>query len=70
MLGGTADDTVRIGDDSRGYFPCAERVGMRPVLMRTGKFGEQDLSLGIAPDAVLDLLEQLPVWCREAGIAG
>jgi HAD superfamily hydrolase (TIGR01458 family) len=67
MLGMEAQQTVMIGDDIRGDIDGAQRAGLRTVLMRTGKYREQDLSLGIEPDAVLGSLEELPDWYRNAG---
>lgn len=68
MLGSTAEQTVMIGDDIRGDIEGAQSAGLSAVLMRTGKFREQDLSLGIEPDGVLGSLEELPGWYREAGL--
>jgi HAD superfamily hydrolase (TIGR01458 family) len=69
MLGVGAADTVMIGDDIRGDIEGAQGAGLRAVLMRTGKFRDADLSLGIRPDGVLGSLAELPAWYREAGFA-
>jgi HAD superfamily hydrolase (TIGR01458 family) len=67
MLGVQADDTLMIGDDIRGDIEGAQGAGLRAVLMRTGKFRETDLELGIEPDGILASLAELPAWYREAG---
>lgn len=67
-LGIEAGRAVMVGDDIRGDIQGAQRAGLRAVLMRTGKFREADLSLGIQPDAVLDSLQELPGWYRGAGL--
>ena len=41
--------------------------GLCFLYARTGKYREQDLSLGIEPDAVLGSPEELPNWYRNAG---
>jgi ribonucleotide monophosphatase NagD (HAD superfamily) len=40
----------------------AQAAGLRAVLVKTGKFREQDLSLGIDPDAELEVIAELPDW--------
>ena len=68
LLGSGAQDAVMVGDDIRGDIEGAQRVGLRTVLMRTGKFRESDLSLGIEPDGVLASLRELPEWYLGAGL--
>ena len=41
--------------------------GLCFLYARTGKYREQDLSLGIEPDAVLGSSEELPDWYRNVG---
>lgn len=53
---------VMVGDDIRGDVAAAQQAGLSGVLVRTGKFRETDLQLGIAPDAVLESIADLPAW--------
>ncbi|HFE47740.1 MAG TPA: TIGR01458 family HAD-type hydrolase [Chromatiaceae bacterium] len=62
-LGTEASETVMIGDDIRGDIEAAQAAGIHAVLVRTGKFRDADLRLGIQPDAVLDSVAALPAWC-------
>jgi len=57
-----ASDIVMVGDDVRGDVGAAQDAGMRGVLVRTGKFHPADLDGGIAPDAVLGSVADLPAW--------
>ena len=57
-------EAVLIGDDIVGDVQGAQRVGVRGVLVRTGKFRPQDLAGEICPDAVLDSIAELPAWWR------
>jgi HAD superfamily hydrolase (TIGR01458 family) len=61
-LGVAASDIVMVGDDVRGDVGGAQAAGMRGVLVRTGKFTADDLERGIAPDAVLDSVADVPAW--------
>lgn len=65
LLHVNAGETIMIGDDIRGDVEGAQKSGICGVLMRTGKFREVDLSLGIVPDAVLGSLLDLPSWYRD-----
>ena len=57
-----------LGDDIRGDIDGAQQAGIEGVLVRTGKFREDDLSLGIKPSAILDSVAALPAWwCRQGG---
>lgn len=53
---------VMIGDDIRGDIEAAQKCGLKAVLVRTGKFSQSDLELGVEPDAVLDSIADLPGW--------
>ncbi len=53
-------DTLMIGDDIRGDIGGAQGVGIRAVLVRTGKFRAQDLHGNIKPDGVIDAIAGLP----------
>jgi phospholysine phosphohistidine inorganic pyrophosphate phosphatase len=61
-LGVPHAQTVMIGDDIRGDVGGAQAAGLAGVLVRTGKFREQDLGGDIQPDAVLDSVADLPRW--------
>jgi phospholysine phosphohistidine inorganic pyrophosphate phosphatase len=60
-------EAVIVGDDIVGDVQGAQRVGLRGVLVRTGKFREQDLAGEIRPDAVLDSIADFPGWWRSHG---
>lgn len=64
-LGVSPEQIVMIGDDIRGDIEGAQRLGMKTLLVRTGKFRSADLSLGIRPDGVLDSIADLPHWWRD-----
>lgn len=66
LLGVPGEEVVMVGDDIRGDVDGAQQAGLRGVLVRTGKFREADLSLGIRPAAVLDSVVDLPRWYTSA----
>ncbi len=51
-----------IGDDIKGDIEAAQDVGIKTVLVRTGKFTPSDLGQEITPDAVIDSIADLPDW--------
>lgn len=54
-------DTVMIGDDVYGDVEGAQKSGARGILVRTGKFREEELvRSGARPDAVIDSIADLP----------
>lgn len=59
---GVQQNVVMIGDDIRGDIEASQRAGLKALLVRTGKFTQQDLESGVTPDAILDSVEQLPEW--------
>jgi HAD superfamily hydrolase (TIGR01458 family) len=59
---GPQQTIVMIGDDIRGDIEAAQKAGLKTLLVRTGKFSEADLKLGIIPDGVLESVAQLPPW--------
>ena len=61
-LGVAAEKTLMIGDDIRGDIEGAQRLGMKAVLVRTGKFRPDDLAQGVRPDDVIDSVADLPNW--------
>ena len=62
ILDEPAEKIVMVGDDIHGDIEGAQQAGLKAVLVRTGKFLEADLELGIRPDAVLDSVVALPQW--------
>lgn len=59
------DNVVMIGDDIRGDIEASQKAGFMAIQVRTGKFTESDLELGITPDAILDSVAQLPGWWQK-----
>jgi HAD superfamily hydrolase (TIGR01458 family) len=60
-------DAVMIGDDIEADIGGAKAIGMRTVLVRTGKFREGTLAASEHdPDAVLDSIADLPAWLAGA----
>ncbi len=62
QLGITATETIMIGDDIRGDIDGAQQAGINGVLVRSGKFRETDLALGIEPYTVINSIADLPAW--------
>jgi HAD superfamily hydrolase (TIGR01458 family) len=59
--------TWMVGDDIEADIRGAQAVGMRTVLVRTGKFRPDDLeSSGIVPDMVASSVAVLPEWLEQA----
>lgn len=58
-------ELIMIGDDIQSDVHGAQRCGMRGVLVKTGKFRDQDLQQDTRPDAVLRSLAELPTWIRQ-----
>lgn len=65
QLGASASETLMIGDDIRADIDGAQKLGIRGLLVRTGKFRPEDLSRDIHPAAVLDSFAALPQWWRQ-----
>jgi HAD superfamily hydrolase (TIGR01458 family) len=66
-LGSESGDAVMVGDDIEADIGGAKALGMRAVLVRTGKFREDTLATAEQkPDAVLDSIVELPAWLAEA----
>ncbi len=62
VLGTPASDTLMIGDDIRTDVLAAQRCNIPGMLVRTGKFREEDLPGEMQPFAVLDSIADLPSW--------
>ncbi|MDG4866786.1 TIGR01458 family HAD-type hydrolase [Guyparkeria sp. 1SP6A2] len=61
-LGVPASAVVMVGDDIRSDVDAAMQAGLQAIQVRTGKFRESDLDLGIRPTAVIDSITDLPTW--------
>jgi phospholysine phosphohistidine inorganic pyrophosphate phosphatase len=59
-----------IGDDIQADVRAAQDVGLKGVLVKTGKFRPQDLAGPAMPDATLDSIAGLPDWWRAAASSG
>jgi HAD superfamily hydrolase (TIGR01458 family) len=68
-LGARPADAVMVGDDVESDVGGAKAIGMRGVLVRTGKFEERTLAAAHPrPDAVIDTIADLPaLLSRQAG---
>jgi HAD superfamily hydrolase (TIGR01458 family) len=61
LLGVPAARAAMIGDDITNDVEGARAAGLTGVLVRTGKFREEDLGTG-SPDAVLVSIAEVPDW--------
>jgi ribonucleotide monophosphatase NagD (HAD superfamily) len=69
-LGARPDEAVMVGDDAESDIGGAKALGMRGVLVRTGKFEEKTLAAAEPkPDAVIDSIADLPALLQEARLA-
>jgi HAD superfamily hydrolase (TIGR01458 family) len=59
LLGTTPERVAMVGDDIVNDVLGAQAVGLTGILVRTGKFREEDLGKG-APDLVIDSVVDLP----------
>jgi HAD superfamily hydrolase (TIGR01458 family) len=68
-LGARPADAVMVGDDVESDVGGAKAIGMRGVLVRTGKFEESTLAAAHPrPDAVINAIADLPaLLSRQAG---
>jgi HAD superfamily hydrolase (TIGR01458 family) len=53
-IGMPAHQIVMVGDDIFSDIDAAMKVGLLGILVRTGKFRDEDLQSSVSPDAVLD----------------
>ena len=65
LLGSTAAETVMVGDDIKGDIGGARAAGMAGILVRTGKFRDEDLKGDIRPDRVIDSVADLPATIED-----
>jgi HAD superfamily hydrolase (TIGR01458 family) len=62
-VGADAADTVMVGDDISADVLAAQAVGIRGVLVRTGKYRAGSEETGThRPDATIDSIADLPAW--------
>jgi HAD superfamily hydrolase (TIGR01458 family) len=62
-LDADADMTWMVGDDLEGDVAGGQAVGLRTVLVRTGKFRPDELDhTSISPDGIVSSIAQLPDW--------
>jgi HAD superfamily hydrolase (TIGR01458 family) len=62
-LGSTPSEAVMVGDDVEADIGGAKQIGMRGVLVRTGKFRPAALEeADPQPDAVIGSIAELPAW--------
>jgi ribonucleotide monophosphatase NagD (HAD superfamily) len=55
-----------IGDDLESDVLGAQRLGMRTVLVRTGKFRPDTVEHSrVQPDGIVSSLAQLPAWLED-----
>ncbi len=66
-LGASPGDAVMVGDDVEADVGGAKAVGLRGVLVRTGKFREETLaSAEPQPDGVVESIAAVPAYLRDA----
>ena len=62
-LDADAEMTWMVGDDIESDVAGAQRLGMKTVLVRTGKFRPDAVEqTGVKPDAILSSVADLPLW--------
>lgn len=61
-------DLIMIGDDILSDVHAAQHANIRGVLVKTGKFREEDLVMSVKPDAILGSIAELPEWLRKQRI--
>jgi phospholysine phosphohistidine inorganic pyrophosphate phosphatase len=65
QLRATPDQALMIGDDIRTDIDAAQALGIRGILVKTGKFLPSDLDLKIFPYAILESIVGLPDWWQK-----
>jgi HAD superfamily hydrolase (TIGR01450 family) len=61
-IGLAPEQVLMIGDDIRGDIGGARDAGIDGLLVRTGKYQDEDLGEAVRPRAVLDSIADLPRW--------
>ncbi len=65
-IGSSGDETLMVGDDLLNDIGGAQSVGMRAVLVSTGKHtAASPLLTQVHPDAILPSIVDLPAWLQE-----
>jgi HAD superfamily hydrolase (TIGR01458 family) len=54
-----------VGDDIEADIGGAQRFGLRTVLVRTGKFRDDDLAGAVVPNGLIGSIAELPDWLEE-----
>ncbi len=70
QLGAKPSAACMVGDDIQVDIGAAQTLGLRGILVRTGKYRPTDLEQGIEPAAVLDSVADLPAWWQKQQAAG
>jgi HAD superfamily hydrolase (TIGR01458 family) len=66
-LGARPEEATMVGDDVETDVLAAMALGMRGVLVRTGKFREESLAaVQRSPDGVIDSVADLAAWLRSS----
>ena len=68
-IGVSASETLMIGDDIRSDIDGAQQLGIRGLLVKTGKFRAADLKGQIQPAAVLESFADLPGWWERQALS-
>jgi HAD superfamily hydrolase (TIGR01458 family) len=66
-LDADADRAWMVGDDVDADIGGAAALGMRTILVRTGKFRDDAAAWSAQPDAVVDSIADVPGWLDGAG---
>ena len=62
-IGAVPTESVMVGDDLDSDVLAAQALGVRGVLVRTGKYRDEVLETARQqPDAVIDSIADLPAW--------
>jgi phospholysine phosphohistidine inorganic pyrophosphate phosphatase len=56
------EQAILVGDDIVGDIQGAQKAGVSAILVKTGKYRQQDLASDIKPDVILDSIADLPEW--------
>ena len=56
------ETAIMIGDDIVSDIQGAQNAAINTILVKTGKYREQDLTTDIRPDVILDSIAELPYW--------
>src|SRR5690606_14518208 len=69
-VGATAGQTILVGDDIDSDVGGAQAMGIKGVLVKTGKFRQVYLEKSpVKPDGILETIAGLPQWLTEQAFA-